>query len=279
MSNNSMTEVQRSFERATIPYLHSKNLEFLHFEDEGKELLAHRREIYQKKIDYFLSRDYIIRAIKKVKGKKVNPLDTIKVREFGSIEEIPAIANEATIYFTQGFDLLKASQAMPVNSSPLVEYYALLQCVKGSMILELDFDEVFFSFHGLTSIKKTRKIQQSTYLNVEIKELGVFPALIICFGEYSDQPNEKYNELEKYLDGKHTPSIEEIITKPRTFLERFIGVWMVSTLVRYKPVKWEEILSGAENMLIDKIRTFRRVELPNTFDRCLPYYVKAIKDF
>jgi len=98
-----------------------------------------------------------------------------------------------------------------------------------------------------------------------------------------DDPLHYQNDLEEYFDGGYLPSIENIVIfndeNPynriiQNSLTAFIGSWMLSSLVRYAPMKWQEILAGQENDLIKHIREFRDERLLLAFESFLPYHVR-----
>ncbi|GAJ03803.1 unnamed protein product [marine sediment metagenome] len=70
------------------------------------------------------------------------------------------LASEVSLYFHQALQMLKTSQEMSESSSPLVEYYGYLQCVKGIILMELNPNqELFFSYHGISYDKEKHKMR------------------------------------------------------------------------------------------------------------------------
>ena len=89
------------------------------------------------------------------------------------------IAKVSSIYFKQGYELLKASQTMDDNTSPLVEYYGFVQIIKGVINLDLEIiDQDMFSKHGLVYLKTT-----SNYINADIKFYGILSSFILRHGD------------------------------------------------------------------------------------------------
>lgn len=179
-----------------------------------------------------------------------------------------SIAEEAAIYFKQGHQMLKTSSNMQEESSPLVEYYGFLQCVKGTILLELWVNqELFFSKHGLTSAKTN-----SCYINAEIKPFGVFSALLLRRGKTMFMDPEK--TMMTFFSGSYCLSLEEIINKhiQGDPVFAFIGSWMLSTLVRYRPKTWDEILQGKKDEIIRLIRDYRTDEIAQAIRNLLIEY-------
>jgi len=134
--------------------------------------------------------------------------------------------------------MLQTSLDMPENSSPLVEYYGFLQCAKGMILLELNVNQkLLFSHHGLISAETN-----SHYISVAIKERGVFSALLIRRGGVIFK---KYEEaIDMFFSQPYCRSLEEAVTDKHTRGDpvfTFMGSWMLSSLVRYRPLKWQEI--------------------------------------
>ena len=184
--------------------------------------------------------------------------------------DLSYVAEEAAIYFQQGLEMLQTSQNMHENTSPLVEYYGFLQCVKGSIILELEVkDERFFSKHGLTLAKQK---PNSRYISAEIKAFGVFQALVLCRKPSGMTPEET---MDTFFSGSYCPSLEEIVTGRHAYgdpIFAFIGSWMLSTLVRYRPRMWQEIQLGLKDDIIRLIRNYRIYEISFSIRNLLTEY-------
>lgn len=231
--------------------------------NEGKYFFSTVVPRYQRKLNFFLgikkNYDAIKYRIDRI-NLDISPKGSITVRKFENEEDIREEARRSSVYFQQGLEMLETSFSMPENTSPLVEYYALLQCAKGFIILDLDVnEELFFTQHGLTHAKNVDERNSSKYLNAQIMPLGAFSALAIREALLIDQRTEKddplyyQNDLEDYFDEEYLPSIESIVIgddeNPHIkminhSLTAFIGSWMLSNLVRYAPMKWQEILAG-----------------------------------
>jgi len=271
---------------ATIQYQHEEYLRKRFEEAEQSRFNILDKPRYEEKINYFFSLEKNVKGVQrqinllKLKSK-LNYIDTVKARIFNNEKEITNTARKASIYYQQALEMYQTSINMPETTSPLIEYYALLQCVKGSVLLDLDIKEdVFFRHHGISSI-----IKENSYINAIIQPVGVFSALTLRFAHYQNQRDEEgetilyKNEMEVYFKEYFIPSLEEIICQPNSFTYElshntlplvFIGSWMLSILVRYNPLIWQDILAGQKNDLIYFIRDFREEEIPKAIESCLP---------
>ncbi|MHA1222774.1 MAG: YaaC family protein [Candidatus Heimdallarchaeaceae archaeon] len=275
---------------ASIQYQHEEYLKKRFQQKEKNTFYAIDKPRYEAKLRYYFGIRNNSDAIKKQLEKlnleeKIE--DTIKVRVLEE-NNISAVAQTASLYFQQALEMYQTSLNMPENTSPLVEYYALLQCVKGSIILDLHIEEgIFFRFHGIVHSSN----KENEYIRAKIKPLGVFSALAIRFAHFIEQKNEEgeiiycKNDLEDYYKEDFSISLKEIVKPPPSStydnshhnpLSIFIGAWMLSTLVRYVPKKWQEILAGQKNDLIYNIRYFREEEIPRTFESCLPNHIRML---
>ncbi|MFQ5981079.1 MAG: hypothetical protein ACE5OZ_23305 [Candidatus Heimdallarchaeota archaeon] len=134
-------------------------------------------------------------------------------------------------------------------------------------------DEVFFKYHGIAPDKET----ESKYLGAEIKPWGVFSTLLLRFA--------CEEELDIFFSSDFKPTLKDVVvSQPYTekllgqafrfgdpFLA-FIGSWMLSTIVRYRPYDWKDILWGEEDDIINDIRRFRREYIPAAFEKILKGY-------
>ncbi len=293
MTSSLQSSIIKKLKIASIQYQHEQFLKIRHFSDEGERFFSHQVPRYQRKFDYFfgINKNHatIKQKIKKLEST-ISPKDSITVRKFESEEDIKEIALKASVYFQQALEMLETSFSMTENTAPLVEYYALLQCAKGFIILDLDVEEkLFFTLHGLTQTLIEGDDQVSAYIHAKIMPLGVFSALAVREAFFIDQRTERNeplhyeNLLEYYFDEEYCPSIENVVIDNHTNPQRnyvaqsltaFIGAWMLSNLVRYAPMKWQEILAGKENDLIKHIREFREEHLLRAFDSFLPSHVR-----
>jgi hypothetical protein len=183
MPSSLYIQIIKKLKIASIQYQHEQFLKKRHFTEEGKYFFSNEVPRYQSKLDFFFginkNYDTITSTIKRM-NLDIPPKETITVRKFENEEDIREVARKSSVYFQQGLEMLETSFSMPENTSPLVEYYALLQCVKGSIILDLDFkEELFFTKHGIRQTKKVDEEKLSKYLNIQIMPLGVFSALAI----------------------------------------------------------------------------------------------------
>ena len=218
---------------------------------------------YKKRITYFAN-------LLKSRNKINQDLPPEKIAApHTPASKLSKIAEEAAIYFQQGQEMLQTSQDMPENTGPLVEYYGFLQCVKGSTVLELDINrDEFFKYHGLRALP-TKK---SNYINAEIKPFGVFQALLLYRKPKLMTPEEA---MDKFLSGSYCPSLKEIVMDRHSHgdpIHAFIGSWMLSTLVRYRPRTWQEIRLGRKDDIIRWIRVYRRIEISYAIQNLLSEY-------
>ena len=228
---------------------------------ESKKYIEDKISIYNKKIARFF----------KSKKKTISPLEPFQ-------NDFSPRAEKASLYFQQALELYRTSISMPQNTKPLVEYYSLLQAVKGSIILELDFDKDYhFENHGLTA-----DYDDEVYIRAKIKERGVFPALLIRFSKILDSREDIGNkrfeyEMDKYFNKKYNPSLEElfeeILRSPYESLpEVFISSWMLSTLVRYEPALWQKLLNGKHDEMSIDLQKFHDVKIPSAFNSLFSKY-------
>jgi len=185
-------------------------------------------------------------------------------------KEIREIASKASIYFLQGYEMYKTSLEMDINSSPIIEYYALLQIVKGVIMLELKVEpEEFFSAHGLK--RKKKDASPDVVHQAKIQTHGVFAALLIRCTDYLEKDDGTKNfTMDEYYDN-YFPSLKEMINQKdnRGILNVFIFSWMLSEVARYKPEKWKKICEGIDNKWIVNIDDFRDFWLPDAINDLL----------
>lgn len=208
-------------------------------------------------------------------NEKIIPRDLASpVTHNSDLEEI---ARRASSYFEQGLQMYITSTKMHINSSPLVEYYSFLQCVKGAVLLNLEINEPkLFSFHGII----TDKTYSKPYIKAKIKSFGVFQALILLKNTKDDIKDYIENHydlrLKILLEGKMIKKIGNLRKDIRTPMDYpippFIVSWMLSSLVRYTPKIWQDIYYGVEDSIILKIHEYRRKNIIEAIDSLLPYY-------
>jgi hypothetical protein len=172
--------------------------------------------------------------------------------------------NEVVMYFKQGLEMYQTSLSMSEFTSPLLEYYALVQCVKGLFRLQFNLPSKsqLFNGHGLGHKNMQAKVHKH----------GVFHALNIISSRGGDI---KEDFLNKYKEGTMTDKLENCLKKsisthygnnqmPQSSLSYcFTASFILSSLVRYNPRKWQEIITGEESELILNIRNFRSNDFPN----------------
>ncbi|OLS33165.1 MAG: hypothetical protein HeimAB125_01170 [Candidatus Heimdallarchaeota archaeon AB_125] len=228
----------------------------------NRESIERNISRYNKKIERFF----------KDKKKTISPIEPFQTN-------YRQRAEKASLYFQQALELYRTSLSMPRNTRPLVEYYSLLQAVKGSIILELDFTkEYVFEHHGLTADYN----DETVYIRAKVKKQGVFPALLLRFSRVYDHGEDCENNrfeysMDEYFNNKFTPSLEELfenllnsynVNLPKTF----IASWMISLLVRYKPELWHDLLSGKHDKMSIYLQQFHYIKIPEAFNSLLIDY-------
>ncbi len=177
-------------------------------------------------------------------------------------EEIRKLAYEIALYFSQGYEMYKTSMDMDISSSPILEYYALLQIVKGIILLELEVHpQEFLGAHGL----ERRKANDESILQVKVKTHGVFAALLLRTSMLSENKEGIISSKlgKQYSD--YFPKFEDLVDKQivyRDIPETFIFAWILSEIARYQPKKWREICLGENNNWINSINDFREEGIP-----------------
>lgn len=53
----------------------------------------------------------------------------------------------------------------------------------------------------------------------------------------------------------------------------FIGSWLLASLVRFDPLKWQEILLGKKDDIISDKRDYQKSEIPHTIRNLLRRYM------
>lgn len=262
-------------EKLSNPYYLHKGLEkkYLTQNTSLKKRLQDEINEYNDKINHY---NNWLQSNKKIKEGRSSQDIAIPVDENSDLE---TIAKKAASFFQQGLEMYLTSQKMHINSSPLVEYYSFLQCVKGRVLLDLEIkDNSLFSFHGLIVDREAT----NTYMKVKVKPFGVFQALLLLKGSIT--------EINDYLSGKYVLKLESLIEKkllqktfdPTNFIEkrvdrddpmpRFVMSFILSSLVRYFPQVWQEIYLGLSDSIILKIHDYRRDEITDALDAILPFY-------
>lgn len=256
-------------EKLSIPYflqrlLHEK---YQSQEERVQNLTNEKIDDYNKKIEYFSKIPQVHKAISNKLGKAFSLAELAKPRTPDS--DLTEVAKEAATYFRQGLEMLKTSLSMQENSSPLVEYYSFLQCVKGTIMLDLDVNQgIFFSYHGLSSAET-----DSGYIKARVMPLGVFSALLLLRDVIFIDSEQT---LDTFISNPYFSSLEEVVDNRHSHGDpayAFIGSWLLSNLVRYMPVKWEEIREGEKDEIIIAIRDYRRFEIPHSIRNLLLKYV------
>ncbi len=193
-----------------------------------------------------------------------------------SKEEIEELAEEVATYFSQGFEMYKSSLEMDKNSSPIIEYYSLLQIIKAVILLELDAKEDnFFNAHGLG---RNMKCSPKDVYQATTKKHGVFAAILIRFTDYlKKEDGTIVFKIDEYLKEDYSPTLKNFIEDERITLsfipEAFIFAWMLSEIARYQPVKWKEICKGSKNKWILTIDEFREQTLPDVIQSLITSHI------
>ena len=216
----------------------------------------------KENIEFFCN----IKIVQEVlKRQKINLINYDSVAKLIDSKDSSIVAHEASLYFNQGLEMLKTAQKMSQTSSPLVEYYGYLQCVKGAILLKLNINkDLLFSFHGITQ----ETMPNSIYFDAKIQPLGVFSALLLSFGLLENIEHyfvkNRFIPLTRLLSGRGFPN---------NIFDPFIGSWWLSTIVRYRPKDWSEILQGNNNSIIIAINQFRRSTIPLAIKHLLNEFV------
>lgn len=214
------------------------------------------------------SEEDIIDRVNKIKKnmKKKNSKIRAEVSLPKTETEIKELAYDISLYFSQGYEMYKTSIDTDISSSPIIEYYAILQIIKAIILLELEVDkQEFLSAHGL----ERKKIKSDkSILQVKTKTHGVFAALLLRTSSFLiKEDGTKTSELEKYYNN-YFPKFEELVDKQIVYLgipESFIFIWVLSEIARYQPKKWREICLGEKNDWITSINEFREEAIPKLF--------------
>jgi len=134
-----------------------------------------------------------IKKSMKIKDSKVKAEISLPKTEI----EIKELAYDISLYFLQGYEMYKTSIDTDISSSPIIEYYAILQILKAIILLELEVDtQEFLGAHGL----ERKKIKTDTsILQVKTKTHGVFAALLLRTSYFStEKDGTKKCNLDKY---------------------------------------------------------------------------------
>ncbi len=217
----------------------------------------------------------ILKKVKKIKKSSGSEESTVKANVFLDKKKKTIIkrAFEISLYFSQGYEMYKTSIDMNISSSPIIEYYAILQIIKAIILLELDVDShEFFGAHGL---ERKKSKDGGSILQVKTKTFGVFASLLLrtCGFSFKKDGSKEY-ELDKYYNNYY-PKFEDLIDKESLYLstpEAFIFIWILSEIARYQPEKWKEICSGRDNDWIKTINNFREEGIPKFFFDLLNFY-------
>jgi len=122
-------------------------------------------------------------------------------------------------------------------------------------------------------MKVKSPIQISKYSNAKIMPFGVFSALLIQQSELMLYSKEYKTDKDFYFSGLCSISLEEIIDSSNLDIcKAFLGLWLLSSIVRYDSLKRQEIFSGTKDTIMKKILDFNRYTIPNIImDLVFPY--------
>ncbi len=235
-------------------------------EKEAKYTVAFSVDESEEKI---LERVNEIKKNMKTKNLKVKAEVSLPKTE----TEIKELAYDISIYFSQGFEMYKTSINTDISSSPIIEYYAMLQIIKAIILLELKVDtQEFFGAHGLERKKIKR---DNSIFQVKTKTHGVFAALLLrTSSSLTEEDGTKTRALDKYYTNYY-PKFEELVDKQILYLDipkSFIFLWILSEIARYHPKKWKEICLGENNDWITSINEFREEGIPKLFFDLLNFH-------
>ena len=269
MYNQSANSLLSQLAELRYPYIVEKKLRY-YLENTKKSKNPNPKVCYPC-YTRFLKYKVLINRLEKIRNdrgvkKSVLGISPLSIK---SKKKIKNLAHRISIYFSQGYEMYKTTLNMNILSSPIIEYYSLLQIAKGSILLELDVENTnFIEYHGLT---KNRKKSEDSVHCTKLLTRGVFPALLIRSTDYYKRED---GTKEFLLDGYYSgffPKFEDIVQerKFKTIPDTFIFSWMLSEVVRYKPEVWREISSGKDNEWIKTINEFRDYWLPHTMLRLI----------
>ena len=262
----------------------------------------------EEKISIFFDYDFVRKALASYKSE-LNPLSII--RPLDSSCDFKKASYQCSLYFKQGKELLSTAIELSEFTSPIIQYYGLLQCIKGIILLDYELsNSPFFSYHGIREDKcttiltrsntklesKLKSLHQnakfaklkyplefkiSNYCNAKIMPFGVFTALLIHQSKQFAYTPDRRTDMDYFLSGDCSLSLEELVNSSHMDIYKvFIISWTISTIVRYKPTLWQEIVSGSKDTIIKQLIDFMRYEVPNKLQDILnPYLPYRQRDF
>lgn len=254
-------------EDLSYPYYLQKQLENyweIHAKNNPEDIEKAKSHLKERIKDYYEHDSLEKSELKWGKNKPKNIEEIAKPLSLspGCFERI---ARRSASFFKQAKVMYETSLNMNDNSSPLVEYYSLLQCVKGSVLLELEVNErILFRSHGITCQFDKKK---DNYPKANIKASGVFHSLLLVC--------DPYDEMNDFFTGKIELSLDKLLKRLHDSpASAFMLSFILSSLVRYHPEYWQKILLGFDDDIIREINNFQREKLPKSIDRLFPYYIR-----
>ena len=153
-------------------------------------------------------------------------------------------AVEICTFIKQADEFINASQNLSILSKPILYYYAHLNLAKALIHSAIKFNSDRPLFHGLDSLSNNP-------LEASVKRNGCYILLLCCLG------NKELLE-ESLSKTKLNPfSLENLINPVPTFIEKassysnpyyssilnkiYVCSFIMSSIARYKPVKWRDI--------------------------------------
>ncbi|MHA2243881.1 MAG: YaaC family protein [Candidatus Hodarchaeales archaeon] len=254
-------------EDLSYPYYLQKRLEdyWVILAKKDPEYIEKEKLHLKEKIKDYYEHDSLEESILDWKDNKPKNIEKIAKPRSLSPGYLERLAKRSASFFRQAKVMYETSLNMNDNSSPLVEYYSLLQCVKGSVLLQLEVnEEILFRSHGITcQFDKTK----DKYPKANIKATGVFHSLLLVC--------DPWDEMNDFFTGKIDLSLDKLLTRiPNSPASAFILSFILSSLVRYHPEYWQTILLGTGDDIIREINNFRREKLPESIDRLFHYYIR-----
>jgi len=255
----------------SYPYYLQKKLEhyYITLTKNNPDFVKKDKDSIKKRIHTYFEHDTTPDSIINWNENKPSNIDKIArpiTLKSTSKSDMSQIAKKSASFFRQADEFYFTSLNMDKNTSPLVEYYSFLQCVKGCVLLKLKINEsLMFKTHGLTCWFDP---ERHTYPQASIKTFGVFHTILLI--------EDSLNEMKDYYSGKRNLALDQLLEE-RTFspATAFIISFLLSNLVRYYPIEWQKILLAEDNDIIRKINKFREDTLPDAIERLFPYLLRV----
>jgi len=250
----------------SYPYYLQKKLEhyYIILQENNPEFIKKDKDLIEKRIKTYFDHDTTYNSIIDWKNNKPSKFDKI-ARPITLKSDFSQLAKKSASFFRQADEFYLASLNMDKNTSPLVEYYSFIQCVKGCVLLKLRINEsLMFNQHGITCWFDP---ERRKYPQASIKASGVFHTILLI--------HDSLNEMNDYFTGNRELTLDQLLEErqcsPAT---AFIISYLLSNLVRYYPIEWRKILQAEDDDIIRKIDKFRADTLPDAMQSLFPYLIR-----